>query len=75
MHSQSSRQEVMQVIFRIREIRMSKGMTQTDLAKKAEITRATLWRLETGEDYDPSVNTLKRIADALNVTLSDLILH
>lgn len=63
------------MIFRIREIRMSKGMTQTDLAKKAEITRATLWRLETGEDYDPSVNTLKRIADALNVTLSDLILH
>lgn len=63
------------MIFRIREIRMSKGMTQTDLAKKAEITRVTLWRLETGEDYDPSVNTLKRIADALNVTLSDLILH
>lgn len=62
------------MIFRIREIRMSKGMTQTDLAKKANITRATLWRLETGEDYDPSVNTLKRIADVLNVTLIDLIL-
>lgn len=60
--------------FRVREIRMSQGMTQTDLAKKAKITRATLWRVERDEEYDPSVNTLKRIADALNVTLSDLIL-
>lgn len=62
------------MIFKIREIRMSKGMTQADLAKKANITRATLWRLEGDKGYDPSVHTLQRVADALNVTLSDLIL-
>ena len=59
--------------FRIREIRESKGMSQTELSLKSGVTRATIWRLESGEDtVTTTTKTLFSIAEALGVTVNDL---
>lgn len=60
--------------YRIREIRESRHMTQTELAEKAGIARATLWKLETGEDEITTTKTLANIATVLGVSVSDLFL-
>jgi transcriptional regulator with XRE-family HTH domain len=57
---------------RIKAIRKDKGITQTDLALKAGISRTYLADLE-GNRYNPSLSILKVIATALNVKLSDII--
>lgn len=45
------------------------GMTQRDLAKEIQMTEATVSRYISGERL-PSVETLKKIADALEVDVS-----
>lgn len=60
--------------YRIREIRESRHMTQTELAEKAGIARATIWKLETGEDETTTTKTLTSIATVLGVSVSDLFL-
>lgn len=60
--------------YKIREIRESRHMTQTELAEKAGIARATLWKLESGEDEITTTKTLANIATVLGVSVSDLFL-
>jgi transcriptional regulator with XRE-family HTH domain len=62
------------MVFRIREIRESKGITQLELSEKSGVTRATLWRLETSDDCDATTITLAKIANALEVPVADLFL-
>lgn len=53
------------------EIRKRKGMTQTQLADLAGITRVSVARYET-TDREPNLTTARRIARALGVSLSEL---
>ena len=62
----------MQIGDRIKAIRKEKGITQTDLAIKAEMSRTYLADLE-GNRYAPSLNILQAISKALDVKLSDII--
>jgi len=57
---------------KIKKMRMHKGMRQYELAKKAFISPVTLCRMEYGF-HAPNLATLKCIADALGVTLDDLV--
>lgn len=56
----------------IRELRVRKGMTQNDLADKAGITRTTLWRLESGKGKVAMTKTLEKIANVLEVDITEL---
>jgi DNA-binding Xre family transcriptional regulator len=56
----------------IRVWREHRGLTARDLAGKAAISAAYLSELETGKK-DGSVSAIKKIADALGVTIDDLI--
>ncbi len=58
--------------YRIKEIREKTGMSQTELADKAGVTRATIWKLETGEDEVTTTRTLLKIAEALEVDAKEL---
>lgn len=60
--------------YRIREIRESIGMSQVELCEKSGITRATIWKLETGDNEVTTSKTLLKIADALGVTVGELFL-
>ncbi len=57
---------------RLKQLRAKEGLTQLQLAKKAGVTLAYIGRLETGH-YDPQLSTLKKLAKALNCTISDLV--
>lgn len=60
--------------YRIKEIREQKGISQSELSDKSGVTRATIWKLETGEDEVTTSKTLLKIAEALGVTVGDLFL-
>ena len=62
------------MVFRIREIREDKGISQLELSEKSGVTRATLWRLESEDGCEATTITLTKIANALGVPLSDLFL-
>jgi XRE family aerobic/anaerobic benzoate catabolism transcriptional regulator len=57
---------------RIRTIRAKKGITQDQLAELAGLNRVHLYRLENGRQ-SMTLNTLKAVADALQVSVRDLI--
>ena len=60
---------------RIKKYREERGMTATQLADKADISKSYLSELEAAPDdaRGPSANVLYRIADALGVAMSDLL--
>ncbi|OMD29162.1 hypothetical protein BJP48_18905 [Paenibacillus odorifer] len=57
---------------KIKSIRKQRKLTQSDLAIKANISRSYLADVEGGR-YNPSLDTLKSIATALNTELSTLL--
>lgn len=56
---------------RIRSLRRGKGISQEELAVKAGVNRAYMWELESGRNM--SIRTAYKIAQALDVTLSELL--
>lgn len=62
------------ILNRLKDIRESKGMTITDLAKASGVTRQTIYRLESDEDDTANTKTLKALADALGVKISDFFM-
>jgi DNA-binding XRE family transcriptional regulator len=57
----------------IKKLRAELGLTQDDLAKKADIKYTTLMKVESGTVNKPSVQTMAKIAKALGVSIEDLI--
>jgi len=53
--------------------RNSLSLTQEALARKADIPYTTLVKIETGKVKNPSVETAKKIACALEITIDELI--
>lgn len=60
--------------YSIRELREKKGMTQDELAEKANVARATLYWLETQPNRPAMSTTLVKIANALGVDVGELFL-
>ncbi|MDD5696387.1 MAG: helix-turn-helix transcriptional regulator [Candidatus Pacebacteria bacterium] len=57
----------------IKRLRAKLGLTQDDLAKKADIKYTTLMKVESGTVNKPSVQTIAKIAKALGVSIEELI--
>lgn len=57
----------------IKKIRKKKGLTQDKLARKADITYTTLTKLEENVVKKPSVQTVAKIAKALDINIEELI--
>ena len=57
----------------IRETRAARGLTQEQLAKRAKVARGYLAQLEAGHKENPSLPTLKRLAKALGVPVTELL--
>jgi transcriptional regulator with XRE-family HTH domain len=54
---------------RIRQLRESRGMTQSQLQSKSKVSRSYLSRIESGQ-MTPSLGTLEKISEALTVGLN-----
>ncbi len=57
----------------IKRIRQKKDLSQDKLAKLADVTHTTLVKIESGANENPTIKTLKKIADALEVTIDELL--
>ena len=56
----------------IRKFREKSGMTQEQLARKADISYNTLVKLESGAVTNPRMDNLMKLADALDVSMDQL---
>lgn len=57
----------------IKRLRKEKGFSQDRLSKEADVTYHTIAKLESGDNDNPTVKTLYKIASALEVSLDDLM--
>ena len=59
---------------RLKEIREQKKISMSKLAKLSGITRQTIARLENEEEDSANSKTLKALADALGVNMSEFFM-
>ena len=57
---------------KIKEKRESIGMSQTELAKRAGVSRGLIWILETNPEATTTTKTLAKIASALGTTVGGI---
>lgn len=57
---------------RIRELRIQKGLSQQKLCDEADVPLSQIGRIELGKN-NPTISTLFVIAEALGVSLKDLV--
>ena len=69
--SQEKREILRLLGVQIREIRVSKGLSQQELASACDLEKSNMSRLEAG-NTNPTFLTLHKISKALNVPVKEL---
>jgi XRE family transcriptional regulator of biofilm formation len=57
---------------RLTELRERDGLSLAELAEKAEVSRAFVWKLENGKTERPSYDLLRKLAMTLDVSVAYL---
>jgi len=57
----------------IRKLREKKKLSQEKLARLADVANNTIIKIESGENPNPTLDTLQKIARALEISLDDLV--
>ena len=57
----------------IKKLRKAKNLSQDRLSKLADVSYNSIIKLETGGITNPTIETLQKIAKALDVSVDDLI--
>lgn len=57
----------------VKALRQQLGLSQTDLAKRVGITQAYIAMLEKGNNVNPTLALLTKLAKALKVTVGELV--
>ncbi len=57
----------------IKKLRQQKRISQDRLSKKADLALNTIVKIETGENPNPTLETLQKIAKALDVSVDKLL--
>lgn len=57
----------------LRKLREEKGLSQERLARLADVANNTIIKIEVGKNQNPTLDTLRKIAKALEVSVDDLI--
>ena len=65
--------EITKIGKNLRNLRKQKGLSQDRLSKLADISYNTVIKLESGGIINPTIETLQKIAKALNIGVDDLI--
>ena len=68
--TKSSKNNIAKTVKRLRE-KMS--ISQEKLARLADVSNNTIINIEAGKQDNPTIETLKKIAKALNTPIEDLI--
>lgn len=65
--------EISQIGKNLKKLRKQKGLSQDRLSKLADISYNTVIKLESGGIINPSIDTLQKLAKALNISVDELI--
>jgi len=57
----------------IRKLREKRGLSQEKLARLADVANNTIIKIESGENQNPTLETLQKIAKALDITIDNLV--
>ena len=57
----------------VKRLRGKTGLSQEKLARLADVSNNTIINIEAGKQDNPTIETLKKIAKALNMPIEDLI--
>jgi len=57
----------------LKKLREQKGLSQDRLAKLADVANNTIIKIEQGENINPTLETLKKVAKALGISVDELI--
>ncbi|MFA6314886.1 MAG: helix-turn-helix transcriptional regulator [Candidatus Paceibacterota bacterium] len=57
----------------IKRYRLDKGLSQDKLSKLADLSLNTIVKIELDESPNPTIETIQRIAKALDVSVDDLL--
>ena len=57
----------------LKQIRKDKKISRSELARKSGITARTIENIEYGKNKNPTIDTLKKLANALNVSVTQLL--
>jgi len=68
--AQSSKNNLAKAVKRLRK---KMGISQEKLARLADVSNNTIINIEAGKQNNPTIETLRKIAKALNVPIEDLI--
>ena len=58
---------------KIKKIREKLGLSQEKLARLADVSNNTIINIEAGKQQNPTIDTIKKIAKSLNVSIEDLL--
>ena len=56
----------------LRKLREAKGLSQEKLARLADVANNTIIKIESGKNDNPTLDTLKKVAKALEIGLDEL---
>ena len=68
--AESSKNNISKTVKRLRE---KMGISQEKLARLADVSNNTVINIEAGKQGNPTIETLKKIAKALNTPIEDLL--
>lgn len=57
----------------LRNLREAKGLSQEKLARLADVANNTIVKIEAGKNKNPTLDTIKKIVKALEVSIEKLI--
>lgn len=57
----------------IKKLRKEHHLSQEQLAQKAGITYSTLIKIESGANKNPTLETMKKLADVFGISLDELV--
>jgi transcriptional regulator with XRE-family HTH domain len=58
---------------KVKQLRGKLGLSQEKLARLADVSNNTIINIEAGKQDNPTIDTLKKVAKALNVSVEELI--
>jgi len=58
----------------LKELRTAQGLTQEELAEKSEIDYKYLQKLESQNPSSPTLSTLEKLANGLEISLDELLI-
>jgi transcriptional regulator with XRE-family HTH domain len=63
----------MQLNRRLRQLREARGLSQLRLAQRAKVAQGYISAIEAGRKTNPGIETLRKLAKALDVPLMTLV--